>query len=219
MGFARAQVAIPRDTTVPEDVTINVWHFITSGTVTADAGAIVNRLNTFYNAIDGEISSITASPAVIKVYDLEAAPPRVPVSTQNMTVTPGAGTPAPEELAICLSFEALPESGQIQARRRGRLYLGPIQTGAFSPVSGRVLVTAGVRTTIANAAAAMAGAGTEPTARWAVFSPTTAGPEPWSGGALSSAFQQVDRGWVDDAIDIQRRRGPAAQNRTNWVAT
>lgn len=214
MGFARAQVAIPRDTSVPEDISVNVFHFITPSTVSSGAASIQSQLITFYQAIDAFLSPLVASPATLKVYDLEEPAPRVPVFTGTISLTPAASGLLPEECALCVSYQATRVAGQNQARRRGRIYLGPLASATVISAGGRAAVDATARSAIVAAADALSEPPGGLDAQWAVFSPTTAGAEPWSGAALSSAFYPVDNGWVDDAFDTQRRRGPDAQTRS-----
>jgi hypothetical protein len=144
--------------------------------------------------------------------------PRVPIVEDTITLTTAVGNCLPTECAICLSYEGAPVSGQVQARRRGRIYLGPLIQNNTTTSAGRVIVSAATTTAITNAATALAGISGPPDAFWSVFSPTLAGPEPWSAGTLSSAMTQATRGWVDNALDTQRRRGSDPTLRTLWTA-
>lgn len=93
-----------------------------------------------------------------------------------------------------------------QARRRGRIYLGPFgQTvlGTTAVTSDRPLAAA--VTAIANAATALATATAGAVVPWVIYSPTN------GSGAV------VTDGWVDNAFDTQRRRGVAATSRTLWT--
>jgi len=48
--------------------------------------------------------------------------------------------------------------------------------------------------------------------KWAVYSPTTDAVD-----TIDNAFNDVLDGWVDNAFDTQRRRGPAATTRITWT--
>jgi hypothetical protein len=217
MGFLRAQVSIPSDTTVPADACVNVWHFETAGSALSGVGDAGSRLSAFYGAVDAFLGSVVSSPATIKYYDLEDAQPRVPVATGSIVITSAVGNCLPQECAVCLSYQADPVSGQNQARRRGRLFIGPLAETTTATSSGRTLVSGAVQTTLSNAATAMADQSVFLGAFWSVFSPTTAGPEPWTAGSLGSAFNVVTNGWVDNAFDTQRRRGGTATIRQLWT--
>jgi hypothetical protein len=109
-----------------------------------------------------------------------------------------------------LSFQGAQESGANMRRRRGRLYLPPMDTSSLSLVGGRVTVAAPTVTTIVNAADAMLNMSSTLGLQWAVFSPTTLAET----GSYDAAFEDVTNGWVDNEWDIQRRRGTVAQSRT-----
>jgi hypothetical protein len=53
-------------------------------------------------------------------------------------------------------------------------------------------------------------------AQWAVFSPTQAGTKPWTDGAIAAATTVVEEGYIDNALDTQRRRGTLPSDRTTF---
>jgi len=83
--------------------------------------------------------------------------------------------------------------------------------------SGRVILEPVSQAAIATAAGNLSGGDPTTEAVWVVFSPTTAGPEPWSEGVLTSASPQVVGGYVDNAFDTQRRRGTDATVRVTFT--
>jgi hypothetical protein len=107
----------------------------------------------------------------------------------------------PAEVAIVVSFEALPVSGEPQARRRGRVYIPWLPDTANT--EGRP-----TQTFIDDLGAAFVAFGAAADASisvdWVIWSPT-------DNAAVGTA-----RGWIDNAWDTQRRRGFAATSRTNW---
>jgi len=214
MGFARAQVALVNDSLLPADQAQNTWHFITPGAVDASGDDIKDLLTDFYNAAHANIlfSSIITGTILIKLYDLEDPQPRPPVYTSSWSLTGTLGAPYPAEVAVCLSYQAPVLAGTPQARRRGRIYLGPISTAAGSSGTGDLRVAVSAREDIADAAAALANQVTYAGLVWVVYSPTID-----AGSTLSAACSTVTNGWVDDAFDSQRRRGLAATNRTTWT--
>lgn len=144
-----------------------------------------------------------------------------PVRTTNWTIgTAAVATGLPGEVAAALSYHAdltdIPETQanptpppaiiRPAARRRGRLFLGPLTTGAMTNegVNQDASIASSLRTNIGLAGKALADANT--TASWVVYSPTDA------------SVYLVVGGYVDDAFDTQRRRGTKAETRTLWVA-
>lgn len=207
----RAQVTIPRATGVPEDAITNTWHFDGDDVNETDAAyhsAVMSGLTTFYNSIDQFLSGMASPTATVKIYDMRDATPRVPEFTGTIALTLGTGLWMPAEVAICLSFQAAAASGVNQARRRGRIYLGPIDHDAtYTQNLGDVRPTSTCRDAIAAAADTLHNGIALPVTgqvKWAVYSPTTDVTD-----TIDNAFNDVDNGWVDNAYDTQRRRGVA----------
>ena len=190
-------------TALPEDVVVNAWSFTTAtakdGT---QAGAVESALDTFYETVGPFMSNQITGAARIKWYDRADAKPRVPWRDTAITF-PVAASSLPLEVALVLSFQAAPVSGSPAARRRGRLYIGPLGQNALSNTTGRP--TTGLIDAMATAAAALRLA-SDATADWSWAV--------WSG--VDSAAREVFRGWVDNDFDTQRRRGQQATARTAW---
>lgn len=207
MSIIRAKVTIPYVSQLPEDSVVNTFHFITdTPVVAADYDNINGLLTAFYNGFTGKYSSkYQPENATLACYDLAEPEPRVPhgVNTDmGLTASPAGTTDLPSEVAVCLSFAGAPEAGVPPARRRGRVFLGPWTVGdAIDGDTG--LVVAALRTSIANAAATLTN---DDDVHWAVYSPT------------DDVATQVTHGWVDNAFDIQRRRGLQPTLRTTFIA-
>lgn len=215
MPFLRALVTIPSLTTVPEDACSNTWHFdVDNGTPAAAADECHNALTTFYQTVDGYLNGgLLGTTATVRYYDLEDAEPRVPVHTETIALTLAAAATMPSEVAAVMSFQGAVESGVNMRRRRGRIYLGPLTSSALSgPTGGRVSMGSAFRTAVANAATSVLSYVGTLGVSWAVYSPTTRA----QGGTLDESFEDVVSGWIDDAIDTQRRRGTTAQTRTTF---
>lgn len=214
-GLFRAQVILHGKSGLNTDVYVNNFVFDnTAGTLInatpADtAGAITTALQNFYTeatANAGRIASYLPSQvlqpdATVKVYDLGDAPPRLPyVNTFNLGAM-SAAAPLPQEVACCLSYYA----GRSLPRQRGRIYLGPLQSGVVvaDSTTGHIKPADAFRTTVAEAAERLFTAnGME--VEWQVLS------------QVDGMARRVTGGWVDDAFDTQRRRGSEPTSRILW---
>jgi hypothetical protein len=214
MAYIRALVQIPRDTTLPEDVVTNTWHFDSdSGSADDVAVEIHAELSAFYTAMDVYMPTDLLVPtATVDYYDLAEAEPRVPVYTNTIALTLGVGTPMPPEVAVCLTYQGASGSGVNMRRRRGRIYLGPLNNGVLNVTGGRTYVSSTFTSALTAAATNLKAQTTTFGTKWAVFSPTTYAET----GSLDDAFEDVVDGWVDNEFDIQRRRGTTAQIRSTW---
>lgn len=213
MGYCRALVELNRDTLIPEDLVVNTWHFITPGSVADAAADLTVNIDAFYTSIGSLLASSLTGTGTIKYYDMEDPEPRSPVATGSVVFTT-ANNSLPGEVALVLSFQGPLVSGANQSRRRGRLFIGPLGTAVAEASTGDVRPTASARNTLVTAAEALMDDTSLPGLIWTVFSPTTAGPAPWSEGALEDAMTTVTNGWVNDAFDTMRSRGLRPSART-----
>lgn len=212
MTVLRAQVSLESTTGLPEDVSMNVWHFSSATTPTTDDAAdIVAHLDTFYSSLQDFYNEQTLTGlANVKVFDLLDAKPRAPILETSFSYAPlGEGAALPTECAVTMSFQGAAASGASQRRRRGRLYFGPLGTNASTTATGLVIVASGLTSALRAAAETMIGAGDPAHWSWIVFSPSNAGAEPWDIADLGNGSVLVDNGWTDNAFDTQRRRGTA----------
>lgn len=214
MANYQFQYTIPYFTNLPTDVITNDWSmFWPIGTpAESDFENARDRLMAFYSAvyqIGG--GSNTGAPWVVfadaslKVYNRGDAPPRAPVyeAAAPITADQAASSYLPPEAAICLSFQAAQVSGVPQSRRRGRVFLGGFGI-AMTPGDDNEfpVVDPIIRLGICSAAEDLLAGLTTDGWVWSVWSRVNA-----SGSAVTN-------GWVDDAIDTQRRRGVAPTVRT-----
>lgn len=144
-----------------------------------------------------------------------------PIETVNFTLTaPSAGSPFPEEVAMVISYNASlidvpvtepnpnppPATRRPAQRRRGRLFLGPLMAICGFETGGHIRPTPQFRD---DARAAfkelIEGINLNADYQGAVWS-----------RASETAFPVVG-GYVDDAWDTQRRRGPDATERLTFV--
>lgn len=221
MSIVLAQITIPHDSNLPEDSVVNTWHFFVAGDPETANGAdnttpfptwAKAALKDFYNPATGTgpgdrlSTAYQGSTSTIKMYDLGDAQPRVPFHVSTIDLGAGSGAaPLPEEVAVCLSYHSAFTSGAPRARRRGRVFLGPFTTTTLNLDVGNTIVDGGMITDTLAGATRLLAAGSDQ-AYWALYSPTD-----------NAAFA-VTGGWVDNAFDIQRRRGRAAANRITFGA-
>lgn len=215
----RAVVTLAATSGLPADSYVNVMHFAADDSPANIYAAIAD----FYNGdVSGDVSPIThflggsvsraSLAAKVQIYNVPDAPGPVgsPIYTGYFTIgASGSATNLPVEVAVCLTIAADmtgvdEELGDTRprARRRGRIYVGPLTIdGAasgqpyprphadlietLSKVGGEYLLTGSVHV--------------------GVFSPTD-----W-------AWRIAVGGWVDDEFDTQRRRGRPSTARTIWV--
>jgi len=213
----RAQVSIPRDGGLPEDDSMNTWHFWSEAVDRLDDCAVAfDGLRIFYQTIDGILSSKINGAMNVKFYDLSDLVPRPPIFLDNATLTPGSSAPLPSEVAICLSFRGPALAGAIPARNRGRIFLGPLDSSVMDTSTADSIVDSGITGAIANAAETFRTGFGATTVTWSVFSPTIAGAPPWSPIVLAASTAFVEEGHVDNAFDTIRSRGASATGRANF---
>jgi hypothetical protein len=203
------QIGFEMDSGLPEDVAVNTFHFVQEGAI-EPINNLMDMVEDFYtvvapgngSAVFSFLAARLSGEYTITVYNLSDAPPRIPVGSRTGTFTPGTNT-LPTEVALCVSYQAAQVSGQPQARRRGRIFIGPLAHAAEDSNNG--VPSPAIISTLANAAAELLSAAQASTsAQWIVYSPT------------GNSHADVDNGWVDNAFDTQRRRGQAATARTLW---
>lgn len=198
------QVRLPKDSAIPADEVTNTWWFartdLAEWTAT-DNGVVTTWLTAFYNSVMPLISATVNSSALpYKTYNDGDPRPRSPRFTGNLTPTALTATQfGPDEIAMVMSFQADRVSGSVQSRRRGRVYIGPIgQLNSDRPPAGNI-------TTLRNAGSTLVAASlAHPTMRWVVHS------------RANNGYSVVTNGWVDNAWDVQRRRGVRATSRTTF---
>jgi hypothetical protein len=202
----RAQVAVPAKTGLAEDIAVNTWGVDASVDVGTWQASYIAALENFYDALQPYMSSLyTWQAARVKLYNMADPIPRVPIFDLPLGLTGSFPlNTLPQEVALCLSFQGAKISGENQARRRGRIFLGPFSSSAADTGTGRpeddlitaVSDTANTLLTTSNAATGW---------KWAVISVT---------GPTAPNATVVTNGWVDNAWDTQRRRGNKAGART-----
>lgn len=170
---------------------------------------------TWATALNGYMSptlSRATGGCLLQLYDVSghldgSASNHPPYGQYTWTLGGGGGTSLPSELSTCLSvhadFTGIPEHAigeRPRGRHRGRIFIGPMAQSALTQdsTSHRGTVAAQVRETLAAAAADLLTL--EPS--WSVWS------------RKDSLMRAIVGGFIDDAWDIQRRRGEEPNTRT-----
>lgn len=181
-------------------------------------------------------SYMLTTAAHTDVYDLTEPKPRVAFAggtTGSTTVQASVGQNLPSEVALCVSYQSTRLSGQPQNRRRGRIYIGPLQV---NHAGGSAAVdldrpTQAQTDTMVNRVRTSLQPGTVGEVRFCVLSRQTwAGlaigekppPDPNTGQIvfpeipqnLPAAMNNVVEFWCDNEWDTQRRRGLGATARS-----
>lgn len=224
MSRVIAQVTLHRDSGLPADVITNSMHFEddsgfgTSAGIDTNGPGLMDRIATFYSANGTTLASTLKGTGTVTLYDWSAPKPRVPAMELPFTFTPGSNA-LPGEVALVLSYRAEKVSGQAQARRRGRIYFGPLSLNAMvqptgagagpdsDPRPGGPYIDVLLQT-----ARTMATGGSG-AFRLCVFSPTTKA----AGGTDDEAWNDVVALTCDNAFDTVRSRGAAASIRREVV--
>lgn len=194
---------------LPVDRIVNVFHFVGPGAYATDQPAAELAVARFYNDTTSATFSIGSwlSPwvnrsAELRSYDLDTPIPRIPtVAPLALGATSVDGYA--EEVAVCLSYTGAPP---ITPRRRGRIYIGPLRSSAVSPAdaSNPARPSGSFTGDLTRAAQRLAD---EVAVDWSVHSLRPA-----------SNFVGIRGGYVDNALDTQRRRGPDPTTRLLWAS-
>lgn len=209
MPNLRAQISMPSDTGLPEDVVTNTIYVGAEGmTATEIHTAAQPNVAGLCEDLAAIIpSSLVQSPFIVKWYDMADVEPRPVLFTDSVPVTLSVtGTGIPRQIAACLSFRAPFVAGGIRARRRGRIYVGPLISPAVQVTGGRTQLEASFATAIADAGETFAEACIADGVSWRIHSPTSP--------SSDDKFVEVSNVWVDDALDTQRRRRSGPTTRT-----
>lgn len=212
------QVVIPAVSLITRDEAINTFTFHTGGSDSAAtlAAAVAPILADFYNDEHGSGVAIadylsanrlrTTDGCLMRWYDItthlngSAAGPPVYENTWTLGGSPD-NLGLPEEVAVCLSFHGdfgvTPEFGpgdaRQRSRKRGRVYIGPLNSDVMeTDNTGPQRPNDGVQNSLVDAGTYLRDAD----AGWSVWS------------RRDAALYPVTGGWVDDAYDTVRGRGP-----------
>ena len=218
MGVARIQMGLGRIGGLPEDEVVNTWYVsdgLGSSVSAGDAESLADAFLAFYEDANSWWSEALSGAVTRKVYDMADSTPRVPVFEDTNSITAPTNNSLPAEVSLCLSFGGDPISGVSMARRRGRVFLPPMQIAVLSTAEsgGDIRPASSVFTAFngfydsLKAAIELVGSYTH-----VVYSPTQDASQ-----TLLQSIAIVTQAWMDNAFDIQRRRGAKPTARTYFL--
>lgn len=208
-------VSIPHRSGLARDAAVNTFAF---QNVSGAPFGLADLLESFYTEpttttsnsvgqfIGGQMDRST--PIHAKVYEITTGPLGLPSAEFDVGALPAPlGDPLPAEVALCASYSGLVDSTANRDNRRGRIYIGPLSDAAVDGSLGTTDVArpnSTVMTTLVEASQRLALDSTTEGAPWSVYSRTL------------NQLTAIERGWVDNEWDTQRRRGYKATARTSW---
>lgn len=213
MARISAQVILRPTSGIAKDFVTNVYHFdINEPSIPGDTNLkdfVENRVGGARRVVRGPEARSRAALADWPSHQVRGhrrATTPVPVPRGHVRLRHRCAADfLPAECCIVSSFEASQVAGIRQSSRRGRVFIGPLNTGALTPSSGRVADT--TRGRIATAFADFKAKDDDVGLSgwvWTIYSPTL--------GVMS----KVNSGHVDNAFDTQRRRGVSSSFRSVW---
>jgi hypothetical protein len=203
MTQIRAMAVFQGGSGLPADVFVNTFHFVGAGTASEDKILCQDAVGKFYeevgtplgvNAVGRYLSAWIQRPYLIKTYDLSEPIVRVPTIFNRTLPAVFSAEGPPEEVAVCVSLHgSVPPASP---RRRGRIFIGPLNNTAI--VTSTSAHRSGVATElIGDLIASSQRLIATPLVQWSILSRV---PTP--------NMVAIVGGYVDDALDTQRRRGP-----------
>lgn len=242
MAIIRAQAVLKHVSGLAKDNCVNTFHFTGDPDVQAVRDDINASIRAFYqtvppNVVDSlaEFMSSSISTLDVNLYvvpgTLDETGRETPTGPPIQTYLGSAGSFSsitkmdnqnlPQEVALCVSYQGTPGPGVVQRRRRGRIYIGPLNASAVA-TSGIARPALGIRNVLSEAFVKLA-QDVDNSAELVVYSR----PYPGRGvierpgraplpaiAARPAATVNVDQVWVDDEFDTQRRRGLERTGRT-----
>lgn len=188
----------------------NTFYFRGDNPATSEAqdiAEITARIAAFWSALDvylpNSIFGASPSPTVV-IYRMSDPPMRLPIYEDDPDVyTTVATTPYPSDVAICLSYHAAYSSGVNRARRRGRIFIGPVISSTGTAVANQgVRVAPAVVTAFLNAAELLA-VSVNTSLVWVMWSET------------DQNWYAIIEASVDDQFDTRRSRDRGTSTRSS----
>lgn len=233
MAHVRFQVTIPHNNGLPRDAVTNRFDFevvdVDNDAIFAD---IVDKLKQVWNFnYDGNpgdtianlmSDQMAAGACHITGYNMDLPEPRAPIVEELFAIFPPASVALPHEVALCGSFQGDPEPGIPMARRRGRVYFGPLNSSAGAEAGGDYRPSTAALNIVSSALGGLRDAGGDLEVvgwRWVVASMgarnNTNQAIPYEDRPLlPKMLTPITTVWCDNSFDTQRRRGTSPTART-----
>lgn len=186
MAVRKFQIILHADTALPRDSAVNTLYFEVNDPDTIEGTC--DGIQACYASIGGIFSMDLTGVLEAKVYELAGGQP---IFQKKYPAFPVGGAASPAEMALCLSYAAEDDPTTATRRRMGRIYLGPL-SGAQYPRPN-----ATQRDLVLDFGEALAQVGVAGNTTWVMYS------------RMDNATPKIESIWVDDAWDVQRRRGLA----------
>lgn len=248
MSLARCQVVLKHVSGLPRDnVTNTFWVDMGPGDFTeAEAEDVAELIRDFYVADPPGYATMLASylsPSILSVgHEIKVAPinavdgedtrgdgfPPLWVEVFDLVGRVAELSPLPSEVACCLSFKNMTSGATPPARRRGRIFFGPLGPAAIDDTGDIARPIQRLQDTLHSAGSTMRDALTANGTPWVVYSRPYEGraageavradgtPLPAIAARLGSSLP-VTHLWIDNAFDTIRKRGERATARTGAV--
>jgi len=195
MADADVQIVLQNQSNLPRDRFINTLAFSASGVGTfgSFAAILAADLATAWAPL-GVIypTNIVKRLFEIRIYNPDDAKPRPPWKNGAGAIPTGTLVAAsqadglPTEVALCLSYYGVSNT----KRNRGRMYIGPLHPGFMASTRP----TADLQTHLLDLATRLSAIGGSDV-DWQIHS------------RVANTRQRIQKVWVDNAWDTQRRRG------------
>src|SRR3954470_4469220 len=187
-------VALQSLNALPHDRFINTLHFDGDDWGSGLVDELWGHYKTFFDLYGGNLAGTGHE---VKCYH-PGPNPGGPYFSKKVTFPGGAkSSGGPTEVAICLSYPTVDDFAASTPRRRGRIYLGPLTDTATQ--GNRPNGT--LRSKVLDLGAGIAQVGLASNVTWMMKSQT------------DNSYHKIEVVSVDDAWDIQRRRGLAPTTR------
>lgn len=246
MALARAQVVLRHSSGLPRDNVTNTFWVDTNALVldAARAEAIAEKIRDFYVTdppgytgppMNRFSEAIATTGHEVKVSPIDAVAgddtrgigfPPLHTEVFDFLGRVTDGPPLPSEVACCLSYKSTLSGAVPPARRRGRIYFGPLGMGSVNDSGTHPVVLALLQDTLLAAAPTLKAALTAIGVDWSVYSrPFPGRPETDRPGnprgplpalpARAGAVFHITNFWVDNSFDTIRKRGERATSRVS----
>jgi hypothetical protein len=201
-----------------EDRVVNTFHFAGAGVWgETDSEACMAAVGLFYTSA-GTGSAASSRPlsewlspwvariAELRSYNMADAKPRVPIVSSLTLGAAGSTSGLPEEIAVCATLHGAPPN---TGRRRGRIYFGPLtQTANNQATATDSSHPQGALMSDLKFACQRLCESMHASLPWCIHSTKP-----------TDNYVAIESGYVDNAFDIQRRRGPDPTTRDLWTRT